>query len=86
VIAAIRKIERLRTKDETVDALIEMLTATLSSETSPRSNEPAKSKWQHLIIDAVSERVIGKLTDSPPRKSRRLDQQSRDPAHPVFAR
>jgi hypothetical protein len=49
-----------------VDALIEMLTATLRSEISPRQTETAKSKWHRLIIDAVTQRVLADLPDVHP--------------------
>jgi hypothetical protein len=57
VLAAVRKIEGLRTTDESVDALIEMLTATLSPETSPRQTEICKSKWRRLITEAIADRL-----------------------------
>jgi hypothetical protein len=79
VMAAIRKIERLRSEDESTDALVEMPIARLSPETSLRSAEVARSKWHRLIIDAVSEQVI-KLTDPATRENRIPDQQPRDPA------
>jgi chromosomal replication initiation ATPase DnaA len=44
-VAAIRKMERLRTTDESVDALMEMLIATLTPEANPQRNAAARSEW-----------------------------------------
>jgi len=57
-ISAVRNIESLRSSDESVDALIEMLTSTLTPESRSRQAEVAKSKWRRLIIDAISQRVL----------------------------
>src|SRR5689334_20257856 len=46
VMAAVRKIERLRTADESADTLIEILTAALTPEINPKDAEAAKSKWR----------------------------------------
>ena len=60
VLAAIRKIERLRTADESVDALLEVLTAALDPEVNVPLRRDAESRWRRLIIDAVAERVFGR--------------------------
>jgi chromosomal replication initiation ATPase DnaA len=48
VLAAIRKIERLRKQDESVDALLDMLTSALSPDM--LQTEISKSKWRQLIM------------------------------------
>jgi hypothetical protein len=53
VLAAIRKIERLRYHDESVDALLDMLTSALGPEMF--QTEGSKSNWRQLIIDAIAE-------------------------------
>lgn len=56
VLAAIRKIERFRKHDESIDALLDMLTSALSPEM--LQTETSKSKWRRpFIIDAIAERV-----------------------------
>ena len=61
VIHAIEKIERLRTSDETVDALVEVLTATLGSDHA-RIPETGRAVWTETILNAVAERVISRLS------------------------
>jgi len=57
--AAVRKVERLRAADESVDALIEVLTATLSPETSPRQ---AMAANQSGVVSLLTPWVSGFLT------------------------
>jgi hypothetical protein len=57
VLHAIRKVERLWAADESVDALLEVLTDALSPAMTDRSAEGMKSKWQTTIIEAVTARV-----------------------------
>jgi len=56
-LAAVRKIERLRTTDDSVDSLVEMLTATLSPETNPRQTDVCKSKWRRMITETIADRL-----------------------------
>ena len=55
VLAAIRNIEVLRKQDESVDALLDMLTSALSPEM--RQTETSKSKWRQPHIEAIAERI-----------------------------
>jgi len=70
VVAAIRKIERLRTTDESVDARLEMLIAMLTPEANPQRSASARSKWRRLIVEAVSERVTASMTGTHPARWR----------------
>ena len=63
VIAAIRRIERLRSEDESISALLEVLTAMLTPETDFRTAEASRSKWQRMIVDSAAERVYARLRD-----------------------
>jgi chromosomal replication initiation ATPase DnaA len=64
VIAAIGKIERLRKEDESVEALLEMLTSAPSPETAILQTDASKSKWRQLIIDAIAERICTTQTNA----------------------
>jgi cobalamin biosynthesis protein CbiD len=63
VLHAIRKVERLRAADESVEALLEVLTAALSPATQERSAEGIESKWRSAIIEAVAARVLDRLAE-----------------------
>ena len=62
VLYAIGKIERLRKTDESVDALIEVLTAVLSPEMTCRLSERFELGWSTAFIEAVASRVIDRIT------------------------
>jgi hypothetical protein len=65
VLHAIRKVEQLRVADDSVDALIEVLIATLRSE--PRQSlGGAPSNWQTLLIETVTRQVLERLTQFQP--------------------
>jgi hypothetical protein len=62
VLHAIEKIERLRRTGEAVDALVDVLTAALSSESTcntPAAPPPSRS----LLIEAVASRMIDRLAE-----------------------
>jgi hypothetical protein len=68
VLHAIEKIEALRNTDETVDALLDVLTAALS----PQSNAEARTQpastpvpqaARSLLIDAIASRVMDRLAE-----------------------
>jgi hypothetical protein len=63
VLHAIEKIERLRRTDEAVDALIDVLTAALSAESTCETPKPAAPPSRSLLIEAVASRVIERLTE-----------------------
>jgi Bacterial dnaA protein helix-turn-helix len=62
VLHAIGKVERLRKTDESVDALIEVLTAVLSPKMGCRFTERFEPGWSTGLIDAVASRVLDRIT------------------------
>ena len=63
VLHAIAKIERLRKDDESVDALIEVLTAVLSPRMEGHFSERFEPGWSAGLIEAVAARVMDKITE-----------------------
>ena len=63
VLHAIEKIERLRRTDEAVDALVDVLTAALSPESTCEAPKPAAPLSRSLLIEAVASRVIDRLKE-----------------------
>ncbi len=61
VLHAIGKIERLRQTDESVDALIEVLTVELSPQMGVRFTERFGPSWRTALIDAVADRVLTEI-------------------------
>ena len=61
VLHAIQKIERLRRTDESVDALIEILTAVLSPSMEGRLSERFEPGWSTALIEAVAARVMDRI-------------------------
>jgi len=61
VLHAIGKIERLRRTDESIDALIEVLTATLSPGMEGRVSQRCEPGWSTALIDAVATRVMDRI-------------------------
>ena len=62
VLCAIGKIERLRKTDESVDALIEVITAVLSPKMECRFTERFEPGWSTGLIEAVAARVLDRIT------------------------
>jgi hypothetical protein len=62
VLYAIGKIERLRKTDESIDALIEVLTAGLSPKMECRFTERFEPEWSTGFIEAVAARVLNRIT------------------------
>ena len=62
VLYAIGKIERLRKTDESIDALIEVLTAVLSPKMECRFTERFEPGWRTGLIEAVAARVLDRIT------------------------
>lgn len=60
VLHGIRKVEHLRAADDSIDALIEVLIATLRSEPRQSRGDPP-SEWQALLIETVTRRVLQRL-------------------------
>ena len=63
---AIQKIERLRRTDESVDALIEVLTAVLSPSMEGRFSERFEPGWSTALIEAVAARVMDRIAGRLP--------------------
>jgi hypothetical protein len=61
VLHAIEKIEHLRQTDESLDALIEVITAELSPETEGCLTERFQHGWTTALIDAVADRVLKEI-------------------------
>ncbi|HXJ44250.1 MAG TPA: helix-turn-helix domain-containing protein [Bryobacteraceae bacterium] len=61
VLHAIRKVEQLRRSDDSIDALIEMLTVALNPEMDGQRPETSKQKWRAAMVDAVAVRVLEML-------------------------
>jgi hypothetical protein len=62
VLHAIAKIERLRQTDETLDALIEVLTAALSPTMDAQLTQRFERGWSTALIDAVAARVLERIS------------------------
>ncbi len=61
VLHAIEKIERLRQTDESLDALIEVITAELRPGTEGCFTARFQPGWTTALIDAVADRVLQKI-------------------------
>jgi hypothetical protein len=62
VLHALAKVERLRKADETVDALIEVLTAALSPTMEGHLTQRSERGWTTALIDAVASRVLEQIS------------------------
>ena len=62
---AIGKIERLRKDDESVDALIEVLTAVLRPRMEGQFSQRFEPGWSGALIDAVAARVLVRISSTP---------------------
>ena len=61
VLHAVEKIERLRKADEAFDALLDVLTATLTSEGKRHGTDKIVSSAHSELLDAIASRVIQRL-------------------------
>jgi hypothetical protein len=61
VLHAIEKIERLRQTDDSLDALIEVITAELSPATQGGFSERFHPRWTAMLIDVVAARVLKEI-------------------------
>ena len=80
VLHAIAKIERLRKNDESVDALIEVLTAVLSPRMEGHFSDRFEPGWSAGLIEAVAARVLDRITElrEMPWPSPSIDDGARD--------
>ena len=61
VLHGIQKIERLRQTDDSVDALIEVLTAALNPAIEGRFSPQSAHGWTAALVDAVTDRVLQEI-------------------------
>jgi len=61
VLHAIEKIERLRQTDESLDALIEVISAELTPDMEDCFRKRFQPEWTTRLIDAVADRVLKKI-------------------------
>jgi hypothetical protein len=61
VLHAVQKIERLRQTDESVDALIEVLTVALSPRMEGRFTDRFEPGWTAALVEAVAHRVLKEI-------------------------
>jgi len=61
VLHAIEKIERLRLTDESLDALLEVITAELSLGRESCFTERSQPRWPSALIEAVADRVLKEI-------------------------
>jgi predicted HTH domain antitoxin len=57
VLHAVSKIERLRRKDEAVEAVLEVLTSELAAEVETRQPEPPQLNWRDTLMKSVADRI-----------------------------
>jgi hypothetical protein len=79
VLHAIRKVEKLRSADDSIDALVEMLTSSLNPRIGAPAQESVHPKWLAIMIEAVAARVLGQLGRSIPRADIRADPFDQPP-------
>ena len=79
VLHAIRKVEQLRIADDSIDALIEMLTSALNPQMGAPAHECVHPKWRAIMIEAVADRVLDKLGRSIPRADIRAGRFGQPP-------
>jgi hypothetical protein len=63
VLHAIQKVQRLRCEDESVDALIEVLTAALREEVGMKAAEDKAVMWRAELVETVAARVLDRLAE-----------------------
>jgi hypothetical protein len=68
VLHAIAKIERLRQTDETLDSLIEVLTAALSPTMEGQLTGRFERGWSTVLIEAVAARVLEQISTTARRR------------------
>lgn len=63
VLHAIQKIQRLRCEDESVDALIEVLTAALREDVGKKAGQDNAVTWRAELVETVAARVLDRLAE-----------------------
>ena len=76
VLHAVAKVERMRKIDDVFDSLIDVLVATLTSETKNLGAASGVSLQHSELIDAVAARVIHRLKELMPERWERVDSHA----------
>ena len=63
VLHAIQKVQRLRCEDESVDALIEVLTAALREDLGVNAGQDNAVTWRAELVETVAARVLDRLAE-----------------------
>ncbi len=63
VLHAIQKVQRLRCEDESVDALIEVLTAALREDVGMKAAQDNAVTWRAELVETVAARVLDRLAE-----------------------
>jgi chromosomal replication initiation ATPase DnaA len=63
VLHAIQKVQRLRCEDESVDALIEVLTAALREDVRMKASQDNAVTWRAELVETVAARVLDRLAE-----------------------
>ena len=63
VLHAIQKVQRLRCEDESVDALIEVLTAALREDVGMKAGQDSAVPWRAELVETVAARVLDRLAE-----------------------
>ena len=63
VLHAIQKVQRLRCEDESVDALIEVLTAALREDVGMKAGQDNAVTWRAELVETVAVRVLDRLAE-----------------------
>lgn len=63
VLHAIQKVQRLRCEDESVDALIEVLTASLREDAGMKAGQDNAVTWMAELVETVAARVLDRLAE-----------------------
>ncbi len=63
VLHAIQKVQRLRCEDESVDALIEVLTAALREDVGMKAGQDNAVTWRAELVETVAARVLDRLAE-----------------------
>ena len=63
VLHAIQKVQRLRCEDESVDALIEVLTADLREDVGMKAGQDNEATWRAELVETVAARVLDRLAE-----------------------
>jgi hypothetical protein len=63
VLHAVRKLQRLRREDESIDALIEVLTAAMREEAGQTPVQSSPALWPSELIETITARVLDRVAE-----------------------